>query len=306
LADSQCAKEKNMNIPAIELVLANTNATVVRQKLPRTTYGSKDAIIQILRDAIDMEESVRNIYAFSLEGKPNAGRDCYLAFLIEYQNDHFDLFDDSEMNMGNGAREYEIISIMQHISLLSNPNHLLYSIKRLPYQLRDIPPFQAACMIKSQSFKPLLPNWHAFTAIFNKDQQLHPKDIYQADDWEQLYDNAKSAIRDISICTVKHFIENAMNYENLYMGMIRGHEYRALMLVKDTQCKVCFVPVENAYEVYKEIRGKLDEFVFGDFLPESVLKSSGQRLLSFNKIELMPAVNGNLSWVFREFEGHDN
>jgi hypothetical protein len=88
-------RDQNMNIPAIELVLANTNATVVRQKLPRTTYGSKDAIIQIIRDAVDMEESIRNIYAFALEGKPEACRDSYLAFLVEYTNDHYDLFDDS-------------------------------------------------------------------------------------------------------------------------------------------------------------------------------------------------------------------
>lgn len=290
-----------MNIPAIELVLANTNATVVRQKLPRTTYGSKDAIIQIIRDAVDMEESIRNIYAFALEGRPGAGRDSYLAFLVEYQNDHFDLFDDSEMNMGNTSREYEVISIVQHMSLLANPNHLLYSVKRLPYQLRDFPPLQAACLVKSQSFKPLLPNWQTFLATFNKDQQLCPKSVYQADDWEVLYDESKAGLRDINVCSIHQFISNLTEYEQLNLGMMRGHELRVFIGTKGNECQVCFVPVDNAYTVYQQIENHLAEFVYGDFLPESIVRSAGQRLLSLNKTELMPASQDNLRWVFRDY-----
>ncbi|MCU4677470.1 hypothetical protein N7931_17750 [Catenovulum sp. 2E275] len=290
-----------MNIPAIELVLANTNATVVRQKLPRTTYGSKDAIIQIIRDAVDMEESIRNIYAFALEGRPGAGRDSYLAFLIEYRNDHFDLFDDSEMNMGNTSREYEVISIMQHMSLLANPNHLLYSVKRLPYQLRDLPPLQVACLVKSQSFKPLLPNWQSFLSTFNKDQQLSPKSIYQADDWEVLYDGSKAALRDINVCFIHQFIGNLPEYEQLNLGMIRGHELRVFIGTKGNECQICFVPVDNAYNVYQQIENHLTEFVYRDFLPESIVRSAGQRLLSLNKTELMPANQDHLRWVFREY-----
>lgn len=290
-----------MNIPAIELVLANTNATVVRQKLPRTSYGSKDAIIQIIRDAVDMEDSIRNIYAFALEGRSGAGRDSYLAFLVEYQNDHFDLFDDSEMNMGNPSREYEVISIVQHMSLLANPNHLLYSVKRLPYQLRDLPPLQAACLVKSQSFKPLLPNWQTFLATFNKDEQLSPKSVYQADDWEAIYDESKAALRSIKVCSIHQFIGNLPEYEQLNLGMMRGHELRVFIGTKGNECQICFVPVDNAYTVYQQIEKHLTEFVYGDFLPESIIRSPGQRLLSLNKIELMPANQDNLRWVFREY-----
>ncbi|MFY8274999.1 hypothetical protein AAEU32_12820 [Pseudoalteromonas sp. SSDWG2] len=290
-----------MNISAIELVLANTNSTVVRQKLPRTTYGSKDTIIQIIRDAVDMEESIRNIYAFALEGRPGAGRDSYLAFLVEYQNDHFDLFDDSEMNMGNTSREFEIISIVQHMSLLANPNHLLYSVKRLPYQLRDLPPLQAACMVKSHSFKPLLPNWQTFLATFNKSQQLCPKSSYQASDWEVLYDEAKSALRNAKVCSIHQFISNLTEYEQLNLGMIRGNEFIVFISTKGKEYQISFVPVDNAYAVYKQIENYLPEFVYGDFLPESIVRSPGQRLLSLNKTELIPANQDNLSWMFREY-----
>ncbi|MBR8843040.1 hypothetical protein [Pseudoalteromonas sp. JC3] len=290
-----------MNIPSIELVLANTNATVVRQKLPRTTYGSKDAIIQIIRDAVDMEESIRNIYAFALEGRPGACRDSYLAFLVEYQNDHFDFFDDSEMNMGNTSREYEVISIVQHMSLLANPNHLLYSVKRLPYQLRDLPPLQAACLVKSQSFKPLLPNWQTFLATFNKGQQLSPKSSYQAGDWEALYDESKAALRSINVCSIHQFIGNLPEYEQLNLGMMRGHEFRVFISTKGNECQICFVPVDSAYTVYQQIENHLTEFVYGDFLPESIVRSAGQRLLSLNKTELIPASQDNLHWVFRKY-----
>jgi hypothetical protein len=294
-------RDQNMNIPAIELVLANTNATVVRQKLPRTTYGSKDAIIQIIRDAVDMEESIRNIYAFALEGKPEACRDSYLAFLVEYTNDHYDLFDDSEMNMGSTAREYEVISVMHHMSLLANPNHLLYAVKRLPYQLREFPPLQAACFIKSQSFKPLLPNWQVFLSTFTKDQQLLPKSVCEAERWEPLYEGAKTALRNITVRSVNQFIHNVSNYEYLNLGLITGNSLRVFISAKGTECQVCFVPIDNAFAVYQQICERLPEFVYENCLPESVLRSRGQRMLSFNKIELIPASPENLKWIFREY-----
>jgi hypothetical protein len=290
-----------MYIPAIELVLANTNATVVRQKLPRSSYGSKDAIIQIVRDAVDMRESIRNIYAFAIEGNPGAGRDCYLSFLVEYESAHFDLFDDSEINMGNRAREDEVISIVRHMSLLANPNHLLYAVKRLPFQLRDIPPLQAACFIKSQSFKPLLPNWQAFLATFNKDQQLFPKSIYRSDDWESLYDDSKKAIRSIVIRSASDFLKNILDYDYLSLGMVNGHAFRAFICVKGTECQVCYVPTNNAYSFYQQFCVNLPEFVYSDFLPESVLHSQGQRLLSFNKTELISATPKDLRWIFRGY-----
>lgn len=295
-----------MNIPAIELVLANTNATVVRQKLPRTTYGSKDAIIQVVRDAVDMEESIRNVYAFALEGKPEACRDYYLAFLVEYTNDHYDLFDDSEMNMGKTAREYEVISIVHHMALLANPNHLLYSVKRLPYQLRDMPPLQAASVIKSQSFKPLLPNWQVFLSTFSKDQQLLPKSVYEAERWEPLYEEAKTALRHIEVRSISQFVDNVLDYEYLNFGLLSGHKFRVFISAKGTACQVCFVPTDDAFAVYQQIRERLPEFVYGNFLPESVLHSRGQRMLSFNKTELMPASPNNLRWVFREYPNPDS
>lgn len=298
-------RDQNMNVPAIELVLANTNATVVRQKLPRTTYGSKDAIIQIIRDAVDIEESIRNIYAFALEGKPEACHDSYLAFLVEYTNDHYDLFDDSEMNMGNQAREYEVISIVHHMSLLAHSNHLLYAVKRLPYQLRDLPPLQAACFIKSQLFKPLLPNWQVFLSTFSKDQKLLPKSVYEAERWEPLYEGAKNALRNITVRSVNQFIANVSDYEYLNLGLVTGNNLRVFISAKGTECQVCFVPTDDAFAVYLKIRERLPEFVYENCLPESVLRSRGQRMLSFNKIELIPASPESLRWVFGEYPNPD-
>ena len=288
-----------MNIPKIELMLANTNSTVVRQKLPRTTYGSKNVIIQIVRDAVDMQETVRNVYAFALEGDPRAPRHTYLSFLIEYTNDHFDLFDDCQMNMGNTSREFEVISIMHHMSLLANPNHLLYSIKRLPHELRDMPPLQAACLVKSQSFKPLLPNWQAFLATLNEDQQLYPKSCYEADDWDELYDKSKFALRKIKVTSIDEFVANFKDFEQLNFGIMRGHELRVFICVKGVDCRICFVPVSSADSVYLQIQDCLPEFFYGDILPRSVYESHGQRLLSLNKIDLLPVDEDKLSWLLR-------
>jgi hypothetical protein len=83
--------------------------------------------------------------------------------------------------------------------------------------------------------------------------------------------------------------------------MMRGHEFRVFISTKGNECQICFVPVDNAYTVYQQIENHLTEFVYGDFLPESIVRSAGQRLLSLNKTELMPASQDNLRWVFREY-----
>lgn len=289
-----------MNLPSPELVLSNTNATIVRHKLPSTTYGSKDAIIQIVRDAVDLGDTIRNVYAFALDGSKRDCRDAYLCFLVEYENDHFDLFDDSQLNMGNPARELEVLSMMQHFSLLGKPNHLFYSTTRLPNELKTMPPLQAACAVKTQKFKPLLPNWHAFTGTFNKELQLLSKSIYREDEWSSLHDDAMSAIREIQVCPLNSLTTSAKDTSKLCVGTLRGMEHTVFALVDNTRCQICFVPLTEAFVMFQAINGECPVFVFEDFLPESVRTSHGQRVLTLNKISKVAATEENLKWVFRE------
>ncbi|MBQ4839815.1 hypothetical protein [Pseudoalteromonas luteoviolacea] len=286
-----------MNTPHVELILANTRSTVVRHKLPSTTYGAKDEFIRIMRNAYDMGEFARNIYVFAIDGAPGASRKSYLGLLVEYDNDHFDLFDSCKMNMGNRSREGEVTSLLRNISLLTNYNHILYTTKRIPHTIGDMQPLEAACVIKMQTMKPLLSNWHAFTSTFQEDYTLISKSIFSEKEWDSLYSKAKMAIRTINTVHYSDIVNRAGEFDYINLGRVGVSGKRMVIGVSNTQASLCVVDKEALQTLVDDIGQKASFYVYEDMLPESVTTSPGQRVLSLNKVHCVALSEESQNWV---------
>ncbi|MCG7537911.1 hypothetical protein [Pseudoalteromonas sp. OOF1S-7] len=286
-----------MNTPPVELILANTRSTVVRHKLPSTTYGAKDELLRIMRNAYDMGEFARNIYMFAIDGAPDASRKNYIGLLVEYDNDHFDLFDRCKINIGNRSREHEVTSLLRSMSLLANYNHIVYTTKRIPHTISNMPPLEAACVIKMQAMKPLLSNWHAFTSTCQEDYTLISKSVFAEKEWDSLYPKAKMAIRTVEMVSLSDMMDRAGEFECLRLGRLGVSRKRVVVGVSNMQATVCVVDKEALPAVIENIGRGASLYVYEDMLPESLTTSPGQRVLSINKIHCVAFTEKTQNWV---------
>jgi len=283
-----------------EDVLPHPHSTIVRHKSYGSTHSNQHEITRSIKSNFDngcLVQAFTIVVHADPEGSP---QDQELAYLIEYSDGHIELFDQHSMSINRSSRESELIGLLRTLVYLGAGERLFYCPKRMMTQVFQQSPLLTTTVIKSKGVKSLLAHWHEFTSVNNSSHQTLPRSIFKEKEWDKLADLVNSSINNAPVVDLYSFIEIIDENDEVIAGYV-GRSLKQWIFVcrRGRSAYMTFCDENNINDAYFYIVGKYKMKGFGDFIKDSVLKSSAQRLISVNQEQLIHEYDDSChSWLF--------
>lgn len=137
-------------------VIASNSLDIMRLALPRTTYGSKDRIISILRDFIaNGDRPTRFVSFFHLRAKLDHP---VMGYWVSLNSGRVLLFDSHSISLVNEKQESEVLSLYTHVrDFLPTSNWYFVAKQFDDMSLKSV--VEVRSLIENASVKPHALSW---------------------------------------------------------------------------------------------------------------------------------------------------
>lgn len=294
------------NCKEIKLDTISPNASVVRIDIPPSSYLAKTAIINHLIHALSDGRTIRRAYFYANDAYPNKPKNAYFSLLIEYHGADFELFDGGELYASNPGREAEVIQLAKFVTVFVPQSNVLFSVKRLPCEVREMAPLAAAGLVLGQTFKLVLPDWQEFKATLDQDYELYPSDERLFNELKNLVGWAQNIPYDFAFVAQSDFecFCRSTNLTRLIMGTFWGGSV-VFYAIRDRVGRALILERDLAYAFYKEFVkahwAPYQLFIYGSpltFVNNGLTQQEAKAQLHFWDTE--PLTPENISWVFTQ------
>lgn len=289
-----------MTVLTPESVLPNADCSIVRVESFGSTHENQNQIIKAIKSNADSGSFVK-AFTFAIHADPaGSPQSQELAFLVEYSDDHIELYDRHQMSINRTPRESEVLSLVRNLTYLGAGHRLYFCTKRLHTKVFQQPPLLTATVIKSKGVKPLLPNWHQFTSVNNESYEFYSKSIYKEKEWDKLEDLSDTSINHVDTLGLDEFVKSLDKGDTVVAGYLgRGLKRWIFTVRRGRNASMTICDQSNVAWAYDAIVGKFDMKAYGDFVKAEVEFSLAQKLISLNQDQFITEFNQHHDkWLF--------
>ncbi|UKA07759.1 hypothetical protein IHC92_17270 [Photobacterium damselae subsp. damselae] len=283
-----------------EVVLPDTNCTIVRHESYGSTSTNKSEIVRSIKANFDNGYYVQAFTIVVHANPKGSSQEQELAYLIEYSDGHIELFDKHSMSINRSPRESEVLSMIRTLVYLGFGDRLFYCTKRLYTQVFQQTPLLTITVIKAKGIKSLLPHWHEFTSVNNEAYKSYPKSAYKAKEWDKIADLTQTSINKTQMLSLMDFVNNLYSDDEVIVGYV-GRSFKKWIFVyrRGRKAYITFCDERTIRLAYHSIVNKYSMKAYSDFIKDSIIESNAQRLLSVNQDHFITEFNEHYhKWLF--------